>query len=67
MRFIIPEIETKRIKKRFLFFPKRIKNEIRWLEIASWEEEVFEKFTESGSSSRTNKWCTIWKKTRWLN
>jgi len=27
-----------RTKRRFLLFPKKIRNEIRWLEVAAWEE-----------------------------
>lgn len=29
----------KRVKSRFLFFPKIINEEFRWLEIATWEEQ----------------------------
>lgn len=28
----------RRIKKRFLLFPKTIQNETRWMETASWEQ-----------------------------
>jgi hypothetical protein len=28
----------RRIRSRFLLFPFRIKNEVRWLEKAKWEE-----------------------------
>lgn len=29
-----------RIKSRFLFFPKEIRGDMRWLEYASWEDEL---------------------------
>ncbi len=51
MRKLINPIKYKlrdtRIKEKFLFFPKTIKNkddeyEMRWLEHAKWEEELYE-------------------------
>lgn len=40
MRFIIdnPEVGDKRVKTKFLWFPKKIGTEIRWLETATWVE-----------------------------
>lgn len=55
MRWIIgpyPEFGETRIKKGFLFLPKRVDNELRWLEKATW----MERYTY-------NKWYII----RWLN
>jgi hypothetical protein len=34
-----------RIKSRFLLFPVRINNSVRWLEKATWVEAVSVKFT----------------------
>lgn len=39
MRREHPKIGDKRIKTNFLLFSKRIGDESRWLEVASWEEE----------------------------
>jgi hypothetical protein len=39
MRWIRKEQEDTRIKMRFLFFPKTINNETRWLENAIWEQK----------------------------
>lgn len=33
-----PKDRDIRIKRRFLWFPKIIHREIRWLEVASWSE-----------------------------
>jgi NAD-dependent dihydropyrimidine dehydrogenase PreA subunit len=38
MRIQHPKTFSIRKKKQFLFFPKRIKNETRWLEVGIWEE-----------------------------
>ena len=38
MRKIYPETGTIRVKTRFLFLPKWIDHEVRWLEVATWEE-----------------------------
>jgi len=34
-----PKDGDKRVVKKFLFFPKIMGNELRWLEFAAWEEE----------------------------
>ncbi len=39
MRWRVPDIGDKRVRSRFLFLPKRIKSERRWLEVAKWEEQ----------------------------
>lgn len=39
MRHRDPEFGTIRIRSGFLFFPKRIGKETRWLELAVWAEE----------------------------
>jgi len=61
MRFITPTIGTIITKKRFLLLPKRIKKEIRWLEIASWEEKYVSKLPGTWGAKG------FWEGTRWLN
>jgi hypothetical protein len=39
MRWTDTPLDLKRIKSGFLFFPKWIKGETRWLEYARWEQE----------------------------
>jgi hypothetical protein len=39
MRWTRGAFGDKRIKKGFLFFPKVINNETRWLEFAEWEQK----------------------------
>lgn len=34
-----PEVGDKRITKRFLILPREINGIIKWLEVASWEQE----------------------------
>lgn len=52
-------IGDKRIKSRFLFFPKNIYGECRWLEIATWEE-----IWETGAGTM-GAFCH-WAPTRWI-
>lgn len=40
-----PQHNEKRIKRGFLFFPKRINLEWRWLEIAEWNESYYDSHT----------------------
>jgi len=42
-----------RVRKGFLFFPKSIYGEMRWLEMAEWQEQVCSGFK--------------WVATDWLN
>ena len=49
MRFKLPRQDDTRIKTRFLFFPKTIGYEKRWLEFATWYEKYYEPFWESES------------------
>lgn len=39
MRWKAPNKHDTRTKTRFLIFPKKLGNEWRWLEVASWVEE----------------------------
>lgn len=34
-----PQDGEKRVKRRFLIFPKTINRDFRWLEVATWEEQ----------------------------
>lgn len=40
MRRKAPAVGTKRHRRRFLWFPKTIQHETRWLEVAAWVEIV---------------------------
>ena len=44
---ILLEIGDTRIKNRFLFFPKTIKLERRWLERATWQQVIVRLTSES--------------------
>ena len=57
-----PKDGTKRERKGYLWFPKRIGLETRWLEVATWEEEVVIWVTEC--SKKRTRWS--WEPTRWL-
>ncbi len=37
----LPDKLTTRIRSRFLWFPKVIERELRWLEKATWEEVYY--------------------------
>lgn len=59
------DLATGRTISRFLFFPKKIGDETRWLEFAKWEEECM----------AVDKWCGgihpfypgyAWIPMRWL-
>ncbi len=50
----------KRVVKKFLWLPKVIQNEQRWLEIAEWEEKYESKVA---TSSVWFEWTAL----RWLN
>lgn len=59
MRWNTPENNQKRIKFGFLFFPKGT-TEIRWLEIAKWEE-VYEEYDDGEDL------YSEWVFHRWVN
>lgn len=50
-----PKAGDVRLKRRFLWFPKRIGFETRWLEVAYWEERYWNFPVESGWVPE--KWC----------
>ncbi len=58
MRKQLPKNHTKRTRTKFLFFPKTIKGEKRWLEKATWEEYCLSSDT-SGQ--------TFWYGIRWID
>jgi hypothetical protein len=37
----IYHMDEVRIREGFLFFPKRIREDVRWLEYARWEERFY--------------------------
>lgn len=41
-----PKVGDVRIRERFLWFPKRIGNEVRWLEKAKYSEQLFSCWTD---------------------
>lgn len=52
-----------RTKSRFLWFPKRIGNEMRWLERATWTEEAYLGTAFAGGRAIPNailRWKPIW-------
>jgi len=51
-----------RTKSRFLWFPKIINSELRWLEFAQWEEMLLSKDDIWTFSQRAE-----WTKNRWIN
>lgn len=61
-----PTVGEKRIHKGFLFLPKWIEREMRWLEQASWEEEycaiMGNDFNVYGHST-----IDVWLPVRWIN
>lgn len=50
-----PKMGETRIKSKFLFLPKKINNQWRWLEKATWEE-VFGYKKYDFKSWSANKW-----------
>lgn len=59
---ILPILGQTRIKEKFLIFPKKIKNEIRWLEKARWEEV----FKDIYKGFPYYYWKKKWVANKWL-
>lgn len=59
MRWNRPKPNDKRIRSGFLFLPKCINGEIRWLEFAWWEEMFVETY---GREYISGEWATL----KWL-
>ena len=55
MRWIskLDKIGDRRIKQSYLFFPKRIDDNVRWLEWATWEDRYY-------------GWRAGWAPIKWL-
>lgn len=70
MRRILDKIEIgkKRIRKKFLFLPKTIKNEWRWLEYAEFEEEFIAVGRRMSLSCGGGYYDVYeWVLTKWIN
>lgn len=51
---------AKRTRSGFLFFPKTIENETRWLERAVWEQLAVHKHVQSnGSTYHYGRWIDV--------
>ena len=58
-----PKRRTKRTVTRFLWLPKWINDEMRWLETATWEEEVA--YWVNGITGERMHWS--WDATAWVD
>lgn len=58
-----PDIGDKRTRKKFLFLPKTIAGETRWLESAEFEEE-YVTIVVASKSGPTQK--ERWVETKWI-
>lgn len=58
------KIGETRIRKAFLIFPRTIHNEMRWLEIVSWEEEFH---VSSSSIIDSGGGVGYWESLRWID
>jgi hypothetical protein len=61
-----PFFGNKRIKRKFLMFPKMICSQWRWLEIAEWEE-VFGRFWLYHPRCPVRLPIDRWQATQWLD
>ena len=52
-------LHSKRIVTKFLFWPKIITNEIRWLEFASWTERLESYTTFINAPSVWKEWIPV--------
>lgn len=59
MRQVYARQGTTRLKTRFLFFPREIGNERRWLERATWEEMAEVPYR--------NQTLVYWRPTCWVD
>lgn len=56
-----PVVGCIRSKTRFLLFPKRIGDTVKWLEVATWNEEYVHGYNNFGEP------FFIWEPTRWVD
>ena len=54
-----PSPEEKRIKTKFLLFPKRIRNETRWLEKASWKQRYVAYVSRINDEPMGGEWLNV--------
>lgn len=62
MRHDLPKRNTTRTRKRFLFLPKCVDRQVRWLEIAEWKEQLVEY-----RDGDTGFFRLRWEPIRWVN
>lgn len=59
MRFKLPKSGDTRVVEGFLFLPKEINDEIRWLELAYWEETFRATYMDARFKWRPDRWLTF--------
>jgi hypothetical protein len=57
---------TLRTKRRFLLWPKKILREVRWLEMATWEEEYDEGVIAKDWVGQPSIYPPVWRPTKWV-
>lgn len=57
---------SRRVKTRFLFLPKTINRETRWLERATWREEVMKVMDHTNTSWRVS-YTLAWRAVEWID
>ena len=64
----ISKVGDKKIVTKFLWFPKKINRETRWLEKATWEEE-YQQICESEEECYSCLCSCLckWIETKWIN
>lgn len=61
------ETPTRQIKTKFLWFPKTIEGQTKWLVTASWQEQFIEVIDEEAMElGALNCFCWIWKPVKWI-
>ena len=64
------EVGDRRERNRFLWFPKSISGETRWLEHGQWIEEYYCRVTyegpPGGAPSLTERTITKWREVSWV-
>lgn len=61
------ESSTRRIKTKFLFFPKTIDGKTKWLTKASWYEEFKNEIDQEAMDSGSMNILTfVWKPFKWI-
>lgn len=60
------DLNKKRTKNKFLWFPLSINGETRWLEKASWKEQVKERLHSSDPYGYDFDEIYLWEPIKWL-